>query len=354
VRRPPGAPYDGAHARGGRSLSADLALDFGTSTTRVVDSDGRLLLDEPTVAAIDGDSGRLLALGHEALGVGAGSAGRVSIVRPVRRGQLFDLSLAEEVLSEVLRNAGVSRLQHPRILVCSHVGATKVQHRALDRALRKAGARQVRFVEQPLACAVGSSLAIEEPSGSMVVEVGGGTTDAGVLALGGLVTSRSLAFGGEDVDDAVRSLLARRHGLVVDQATAAEVCRTIGTLDAASPELRVEVVGRDARTGRTATAVLARSELRPVLEELVSPVLDAAVACITDAPPDLANDLLGRGLVLAGGGASLDGFDRRLATATGLPVHVSSEPRLCAVVGASRCLSMLDVLTSAVSAPPRR
>lgn len=333
-------------------MMADLALDFGTSCTRIVDDTGRLLVDEPTVAAVDDDTGRLLAFGSQALETGARAAGRVHVVRPVRRGQLVDLHLAEEVLAEMLRRSGATRLSHPRVLVCVHVGATPVQHRAFDRALRKAGARQVRFVEQPVAGALGASLAIEEPAGSMVVEVGAGTTDIGLLALGGIVTSSLVACGGDDLDAGVRRALVHRHNLVVDRATAEELRRAIGTVSSEVPDVAAEVLGRDAGSGRPAVAVVTRSELRPVLVDILGPVLRAVVSCISDAPPDLANDLLGRGIVLTGGTSALEGLDRCLARATGLPVHVVPDPRLTAVRGAMRCSSSFDLLVQ--KEPTRR
>ena len=319
----------------------DLALDLGTSTTRVVDGDGRLVVDEPTLAAVDADSGRLLAFGADALDTGARAAGRVHLVRPVRRGQLAELDLAEALLSELVRRAGLTRTAHPRVLACAHVDATPVQHRALERALHKAGARQVGFVEQPVAGAIGAGLRIAEPTGSMVVEIGAGTTDVGLLALGGIVTGTCLPVGGEDLDAAVRRLLARRHHLVVDPATAAEVRQRLGSVAADAPEARAEVLGRDAETGRPSSAVLSRSELRPVLLDLLVPVLDAVVGCIADAPPDLANDLLGSGILLLGGASAVDGLDRRLARSTGLPVHVVDAPRLTAVRGAIGCADQL-------------
>lgn len=329
----------------------DLAVDLGTSTTRVVDGDGRLVVDEPTVAAVDADTGRILAFGAAALETGA-RAGRVHLVRPVRRGQLAELDLAEELLAELVRRAGLNKMAHPRIVACAHVDATPVQHRALERAYRKAGARQVGFVEQPVAGALGAGVAIAEPAGSMVVEIGAGTTDVGLLALGGLVTGRCLPLGGDDLDAAVRRHVARAHGLVVDPQTAAEVRHRLGTVAADAPDVRAEVLGRDAETGRPSSTVVTRAELRPVLVRTLLPVLDAVVACITDAPPDLANDLVEEGIVLLGGASAIDGLDRRLARATALPVHVVESPRLTAVLGAIGCSEHLEL--AARKEPARR
>jgi rod shape-determining protein MreB len=313
-----------------------------------------MLFEQPTVAAVDGDTGRLLGIGEKALAVGLATAGRVRLVRPVRHGQLVDIALAEEVLGEVVRSSGVSRLSHPRVLACVHVGATHVQRRALDRALRRVGAREVRFVEQPVACAVGMGLAIEEPAGVMVVDVGAGMTDVAVLALGGMVTATSLAVGGDDADDAVRLSIARRFGLVVDSATATEVRRRIGSVVAALDRPRLEVRGRDAATGEPTVAVLSAAEVAPVLEDLVRPILAAAVQCIATAPPDLANDLLRSGVHLCGEGSLLDGLDARLADATGLVVRAAAEPGHSAVLGAARCLMHLDSMRSSVTSTSRR
>jgi len=334
-------------------VSNDLAIDFGSATTRVADARGALLLEEPTVAAVDADTGRLLAFGRSAPALASATAGRVRLERPVRHGQLVDIALAEDVLVEVLRAAGLSRVAHPRVLACVQASATHVQRRALDRALRKAGARQVRFIEQPVACALGSGLPIEEPSGSMVVDIGAGTTEIGVLALGGIVTSASLAVGGGDVDESVRLLLSRRFDLVVDSRVASEVVRRIGAAGA-SPAPHLEVTGRRGADGRPHSVVVSGAEIRPALDELVAPIVTAAVECVASAPPDLANDLLGSGLHLSGGASQLAGIAQRIASATGLAVHASAEPSRVAVIGASRCLATFDVLGASLSAAPRR
>lgn len=335
---------------------SDLALDFGSAVTRVADARGTVVFEEPTLAAVEGEARRLIAFGSKAIGLGATTAGQVRLVRPVWRGQLVDIELAEDVLAEVVRSSGVSRLSHPRVLACVHVGASGVQERALERALRRAGARQVRFLEQPVASAIGSGLPIEQPSGSMVVDVGAGTTDIGVLALGALVTSASLPVGGDDFDEAVRLMLARHYDLVVDIGTASDVRRRIGTVRRPAPgDLpHLEVRGRDASSGHAGAVVISSAELVGALDDLVAPVLAAIVDCIATAPPDLANDLLGSGVHLAGGGSQLDGFAQRVSEATGLRVHSAKEPGRRAIQGAARCLTMFDALGASLSSAPRR
>ncbi len=321
-------------------MSADLALDLGTASTRVVDADGNLLLDEPTVAAVDADSGRLVAFGRDTYVLVASSAGRVSAVRPVRRGQLVDLELTDVLLAEVLRRAGAGRLSRPRVLACVSSEATPVQLRALARSLRRAGARTVSFVDVAVACAAGAGLPIEEPAGCMVVDVGAGTTEVGVLAVGGVVASSVLPCGGDDLDEAVRQLLASRYDVHVDRRTLEAVRIGLGTVAGGEARRVADVLARRRSSGEPCVVRLDSDELRPSLDRVVRRILDAVVATITKTPPDLANDLLGSGVQLAGAAGQLEGFDRRLATATGLPVHIE-EPELLAVRGAARCLSEL-------------
>ena len=336
-------------------MSLDIALDLGSATVRVADSSGTVVVEEPSVVAVAVGEARMVAFGRKALGLAAGSgpSGRLRLLRPVRHGQIVDVQLADEVLEHVMRLAGISRLAHPRVLACTHVGATHVQRDALERGLRRAGARQVRFVEQPIAAAVGAGLPVEVPEGMMAVEVGAGTADVAVIALGGAVTSASVPTGAADFDNALRTLLARRFGLVVDRPSAEEVRRRIGSLlpEPTSPHL--EVRGRDASTGAPARVVVCSDQLRPVLDELAAPLLSAAVECISRTPPDLANDLLERGVSLSGGGSYLRGLEERLAGATGLPVRAAHGRERCAVTGAARCLSG-DGLPLLVSAARRR
>jgi rod shape-determining protein MreB len=317
-------------------MSADLALDLGTSITRVADRSGNIVLEEPTLAAVDTDTGKLVAFGREALGLGARSAGRVALVRPVRNGKLVDVELAQATVAEILRRAGASFFEHPRVVVCAHVDSTPVQQRAVERALRRAGARSVRFVEQPLACALGARLPIAEAVGRMVVDVGGGTTDIGVLALGGLVTSAAVPVGGSVFDDAVRDHLARVHRLVVERRVVEALRRELGAVGPVARDLEVDVAGRDALSGLPSARTVSRCELRSALEPVVEPVVAAALRCMTTAPPDLANDLLGTGVLLVGGGSLLEGFALRLASAIGVPVHVPERPQLLGVLGAAR------------------
>ena len=322
----------------GIDVSAGFAIDLGSSVTRVAASDGELLFEEPSVAAIDLATRRLIAFGKEAAGLGARSAGQVGVVRPVRAGKLLDVDVAEAVVAEVFHRIGVGRLDRRQVALCCHIDTSDVQRRALERALRQAGAKHIRAIEQPVAAAIAAGLPLAEPVGTMVVDVGGGTSDLGVMALGGLVTSAAVAIGGTTFDDALRSYLLKTHGLTVAQRVAETLRRQHGTLLSASSEPKVAVSGRDALDGRPRSVLVEIDELTSVLQIAVAPLLDAASACIGDAPPDLANDLLRSGLLLVGGGSLLDGLDQLIAIATGVPVHLPSEPDRLVVRGAARCL----------------
>ncbi len=316
----------------------DLAVDLGSARTLVAVPGRGIVVDEPTVAAVDLGRDKLVAFGESALEVRGRAAGEVAVLRPVRHGQLFDIELTQAVAGDLLRRSRATALSHPTVLCCASGAAPGVQRRAIDRAFRKAGARRVRFVEQAVAVAIGAGLHIEEPVASMVVDVGAGTTEIGVLALGGIVSHASVAVGGEDFDDAIRRLCARQLDLAIDPGTAERVKRAIGSAWVQDEE-KIEVIGRDLASGIVRSVVLATSEVADAISPKVERILAATTECITASPPDLANDLLTKGLYLAGGGSLLTGFAQRLATETGIPVHLVEQPGHCAVLGATKCLA---------------
>jgi len=318
-------------------VSRALAIDVGTARTRVLEATKGLLVDEPTLAAVDIPTGKLLAFGAEAGAMAGRAAGEVAVVRPVRQGQLVDLELTDQITAELFERARHFGVQRPEVLCCVPGAATGVQRRALERSFKKAGARRVGFVEHAVACGIGARLHLDEPVASMVMDVGAGTSDIAVMALGGVVTETSLAVGGSDFDEAIRQLCQRSFDLVLPFGAAESIKLAIGSAWPAD-ERKVEVRGRDLGNGMPRIVVLSRAEVATALAEHVDSIIRAAVRCIIDSPPDLANDLLSRGLYLAGEGALLDGFARRLATATGIPIHLVSSPGTVAVEGAARAL----------------
>lgn len=321
-------------------MTAAVAVDLGTSRTLVADVNGRILVDEPTLAAVDLASKRMIAFGEKAAALRGRAAGSVAVLRPVRHGQPEDLGLTDQIAADLLRRARRAAGSRPEVLCCVPGAATSVQRRALERSFKKAGARRIEFLEHAVACGIAGNLRLEEPVASMVMDVGSATTDIVVMALGGVVTGESIAVGGDDFDQAIRMLCARSFDLVIDPSTAEAVKLAIGTAWPGE-EAKVEVHGRDASTGTPRSVVLSSSEVAGILTDPIVVMVAAAVRCITSSPPDLANDLLSRGLHLAGGGGLLAGFAKRLATATGIPVHQAEDPTRASVLGAARCLRAL-------------
>lgn len=321
-------------------MIAELAVDLGTARTQLADGSGRLLLDEPTVAAVDVRQHSLVSFGSRAAALAGRSAGEVELVRPIVRGQPQDLALTDQIAKALLERAGRQVGRRPRVM-CTVPGlATDVQRRALERSFSAAGAREVDFIEHALAVGIGFRLDIDEPVATMVVDFGAGTTDAAVMALGGIVTEACVPVGGDDLDRAVREACIRSFDLVVSPAVAEAVKAEVVT---AWPEReqKMEVTGRDASNGMARTVVMSSSELAAATAETVRSMVDAVIACIVSTPPDLANDLLARGLHLAGGSSLLRGLAHRVASDAGIPVHISEAPWRAAVLGAARCIREL-------------
>ncbi len=314
-----------------------IAVDLGTTRTIVVDVSKGVIVDEPTLAAVDIPSGQLVCFGSGARDLVGKAAGEIAVIRPVSHGQLVDLELTNEIAKEIFARARRHGVFRPEVLCCVPGAATGVQMRALERSFKKAGAKSVGFVDHAVACGIGTRLRLDEPVASMVMDVGAGTSDMAVMALGGVVTQESVQVGGDDFDEAIRSLCKTSFDLVIPSAMSEAMKRTIGSAWPAD-ERKIEVTGRDVGNGIPRTVVLSRSEVAAAMSGPVETILNAAVRCIIESPPDLSNDLLTRGLYLAGGGALLDGFCRRLATATGIPIHLVEDPETVSVMGAARSL----------------
>lgn len=326
-------------------MTGQLAIDLGTSRTRVSDRSGRSLVDEPTVAAVDLRTDALVAYGTAAIGLSGRSAGEIGILRPVVSGQLQDLALTDQVAAALLDRVRRHGGRHPELLLTIPGLATGVQRRALEKAFKKAGAAEVDFITEAVAAGIGFGLRIDEPVATMVVDAGAGTTDVAVMALGGVVTESSVPVGGDDLDAAIRELCLRSFDLVVSRAVAEELKRDLATAWPEAEEKR-EVRGRDAANGAARTVVISSSEIAGAIAEVIGRIVASVIECIVSAPPDLANDLLSRGLHLAGGGSQLRGLARRLANDTQIPVHVAEDPAMAAVAGAARCIREISRVSS--------
>jgi len=325
-------------------VARDLAIDLGTANTLVYSKGKGIVLNEPTVIALNSRTQEVLAMGQEAWQMIGRTPGYIVAVRPLRQGAITDFDITERMIRLLLQRCGVSRLNRPRVLICVPSAITSVERRAVKEATQRAGASVAYLIEQPMAAAIGAGLAIHEPVGNMVVDVGGGTSETAVISLGGLVASRAIRCGGFDIDAAVGTYVRREYGVAIGERTAEEIKLAIGSAAPYAGEVKAEVRGRELMTGMPKTVVLSPAELRVAIEDEVHLIIDAAVQCLGDAPPELAQDIMFQGVHLVGGGALLRGLARRLADETAVPVHMVDTPLECVVQGAGRCVESFDSL----------
>ncbi len=325
-------------------MSRDLAIDLGTANTLVYAKGKGLVLNEPTVVTLDSRTREVLAIGTDAWQMIGRTPGYIVAERPLRGGAITDFEVTERMLSVLLHRVGVSRLNRPKVLICVPSAITAVERRAVKEATRRAGASASFLIEQPMAAAIGAGLAIHEPVGNMVVDIGGGTSEMAVISLGGVVAVRALRCGGFDFDASIQAYVRHEHGVAIGERTAEAVKHAIGSAFPYPREQGAEIRGREVATGRPKLVVLTPDEVRGALEENVSQVIAAAATCLGDAPPELAQDIMFQGIHLTGGGSLLRGVTQRLADATAVPVHLVDAPLECVVQGAGQCLESFDRL----------
>jgi rod shape-determining protein MreB len=325
-------------------VARDLAIDLGTANTLVYARGRGIVLNEPTVIALNTRTQEVLAMGQDAWQMIGRTPGYIVAVRPLRQGAITDFDITERMIRLLLHRCGVSRLNRPRVLICVPSAITSVERRAVKEATLRAGASAAYLIEQPMAAAIGAGLAIHEPIGNMVVDVGGGTSETAVISLGGLVASEAIRCGGFDIDAAIQTFVRREYGVAIGERTAEEIKLAIGSAAPYEDEVKAEVRGRELMTGMPKTVVLSPSELRGALEDQVRQIIEAAVECLGAAPPELAQDIISQGIHLVGGGALLRGMARRLADETAVPVHLVDMPLECVALGAGHCLESFDAL----------
>ncbi len=323
-------------------MGKDLAIDLGTANTLVYARNKGIVLNEPTVIALNEKTQDVLAMGHEAWQMIGRTPGYIVAVRPLRKGAITDFEITQRMIRLLLKRAGVTRMNRPRVLICVPSAITEVERRAVEEAARRAGAADTYLIGQPMAAAIGAGLPIHEPLGNMVVDIGGGTSEMAVISLGGTVSLRAIRVGGFDIDAALQAWVRREYGIAIGERTAEEIKVAIGTAYPVEGEMKAEVRGRDLMTGLPKTVILSPEEVRAAIDEQVSAIVDSAVQCLGQAPPELAQDLIMQGIHLVGGGGMLRGLDRRLAEETAIPVKTVNAPLECVVLGAGRCLEMFD------------
>jgi rod shape-determining protein MreB and related proteins len=325
-------------------VARDLAIDLGTANTLVYAKGRGIVLNEPSVIALNIQTQDVLAMGHEAWQMIGRTPGYIQAVRPLRGGAITDFEITERMIRIILARAGISRFTRPRVLICVPSAITEVERRAVKEAARRAGAAEAYLIEQPMAAAIGAGLPIDEPLGNMVVDVGGGTTETAVISLGGQVALQAIRVGSFDMDAAIQTFVRREYGIAIGERTAEEIKVAIGSAFATEDEVKAEVRGRDLMSGLPKTVILSPEEVREALDEQVTSIVDSVVSCLGEAPPELAQDLIVQGIHLVGGGGMLRGLDLRLSQETDLPVHLVDAPLECVVLGAGKCIEAFEHL----------
>ena len=332
-----------------RFMSTDLAIDLGTANTLVYAKGRGIVLNEPTVIALNVETHDVLAMGHQAWQMIGRTPGYIQAVRPLRQGAITDFEITQRMIRLLLQRAGLSRFQRPRVLLCVPSAITEVERRAVKEAARQAGAMDAQLVAQPMAAAIGAGLPVHEPTGNMVVDIGGGTTEVAVISLGGIVTSQSVRIGGDELDDAIIQFIKKEYSLALGERTAEEIKIALGSAYPLEEELRAEIRGRDLVTGLPKTIVTSTEEIRRALDEPVSAIVDSVKVTLDKTPPELAADIMEAGIVLTGGGALLHGLDVRLRAETGMPIVIANNPLFSVALGAGQCLEEFNVLRQVLS-----
>jgi len=336
-------------------IGRDMAVDLGTANTLVYVRGRGIVLNEPSVVAINQNTGGILAVGLEAKRMIGRTPGNIVAIRPLKDGVIADFDTTERMLKYFIQKVHKRRyLAKPRVVICVPSGITGVEQRAVKDAGYAAGARKVYIIEEPMAAAIGADLPIHEPTGNMVVDIGGGTTEVAVIALGGIVTALSIRVGGDELDQAIVDWVKREFSLLLGERTAEEIKMAIGSAYPLPGEPDAEIRGRDLSTGLPKTILVTAADIRKALEGPVKAIIDAVKSTLDKTPPELASDLMDRGIVLTGGGALLRGLDERLRHETGMPVHVTERALQAVVEGSGKCIEEFEALEKVLISEPRR
>jgi len=322
----------------------DMAIDLGTANTLVYVRGVGIVLNEPSVVAINVRTNRALAVGMEAKRMIGRTPSYIRAIRPLRDGVIADFDITEKMLRYFIHKVHKRKWAKPRIVICVPSGITPVERRAVEEAAYHAGARRAYTIEEPMAAAIGTGLPVGEPSGSMVVDIGGGTTEVAVISLGGIVESRSIRIGGDELDEAIIEWVKKEYNLLLGERTAEQIKMAIGSAFPYEDEPAAEVRGRDLLSGLPKTIVLTSPEVREAIEEPVQQIVDAVKYTLDKTPPELSADIIERGIVVTGGGGLLRGIDERLAHETGMPIVSADRPLQSVVLGSGRCLEDFDAL----------
>lgn len=328
-------------------FSCDIGIDLGTANTLVFVKDRGIVIREPSVVAIQEGTRRILAVGEEARRMLGRTPGNIVAIRPMKSGVIADFGITEEMIRHFINKVHTSKLVKPRVIVAVPSDITEVEKRAVQESAKHAGAREVFLIEEPMAAAIGVGLPVSEPAGNMIVDIGGGTCEVALISLAGIVYARSVRVGGDAMDECIVQYMRRVYNLMIGERTAEEIKITIGSAYAPAnkdEERNLDVKGRDLVAGLPKTLTVTSEEIRDALQEPVSAIVDAVRITLEKCPPELASDLVDRGLVLAGGGSMLRGLDKLIASQTGLPVTLADDPLTAVAEGTGVVLNELNFL----------
>ena len=328
-------------------MSKDMGIDLGTANTLIYVKGEGIVLREPSVVAINNDTKKVLAVGADAKEMIGRTPGNIVAIRPLKDGVIADFDVTQTMLKKFIEKISPkSAFTSPRIVVCFPSGITEVEKRAIDEATKQAGARDVLLMEEPMAAAIGSGLPVNEPTGSMIVDIGGGTTEVAIISLGGIVTSKSLRIAGDELDQAVISYIKKEYNLMIGERTAETVKLELGSAFDTGEENTLQIRGRDLVTGLPKVIEIGQSEVREALKEPVAAIIEAIKSTLEKTPPELASDIMDKGIMLAGGGALLKGLDLLITNETHMPVHIAESPLDCVALGAGKALDTIEKVIS--------
>ena len=326
------------------SFSRDMGIDLGTANTLVFLKGKGIIIREPSVVAIQKDTNEILAVGEEAKEMIGRTPSNIVAIRPMKDGVIADFDTTSEMLKYFIRKViGSKTLVRPRVVVGIPSGVTEVEKRAVIDATIQAGAREAYLIEEPMAAAIGAGLPVQEATGNMVVDIGGGTTEVAVISLGGIVTSRSIRIGGDKMDEAIIQYIKKSYSLLIGDRTAEDVKKNIGSAIAVNKDATYEIRGRDLVTGLPKTVVVTEEQVQQALSEPVTGIIDAVKNTLEHTPPELASDIMDRGIVMTGGASMLRRLDQLLSMETGMPVYLSDDALSCVAIGTGKAVENVDV-----------
>ncbi len=329
----------------GSWFSNDIGIDLGTANTLVNVKDQGIVLREPSVVAVKAGTNEVLAVGDDAKRMLGRTPGNIVAIRPLKDGVIADFEVTEAMLRHFIRKANNNRRRNnPRVVIAVPSGITEVERRAVSESAEQAGAREVHIVEEPMAAAIGVGLPVMDASGNMIVDIGGGTTEVALISLGGIVFARSVRTAGDELDESIVSYMKRAYNLMIGERTAEDIKIRLGSAAPLPKEITMDVKGRDLVAGLPKTITITSQEIREAMADPLTTIVDAVRTTLERCPPELAADLVDRGIVLAGGGALLRGLDRLLREETGLPVHVAEDPLSAVAEGTGKMLQEIEVL----------